>query len=240
MNVSMAEPIVTPDVQAGGAGEEKQKSKMKKWIIILLLLFLFGGIGWFAYTRFSAKPDVTEEALPVPAVESKPQTLQAAPPSLDNLSTDALFGTAQYESETYKVGDIAIGGEAELILLEDSPEPLEISGVRGESFTEKNNQGVKLVLTWSTNKLAKSTIQYSKVGQEKQDITESDYSFSHSIIIPALEQASTYIYVINAEDRFGNKFSSDSYAVSTGSKTVSLFDLIAGAVGDTFGWAVDK
>ncbi len=236
----MAEPIATPDIQAGGAGEEKQKSKMKKWIIILLLLFLFGGIGWFAYTRFSAKPDVTEEALPVPAVESKPQTLQAAPPSLDNLSTDALFGTAQYESETYKVGDIAIGGEAELILLEDSPEPLEISGVRGESFTEKNNQGVKLVLTWSTNKLAKSTIQYSKVGQEKQDITESDYSFSHSIIIPALEQASTYIYVINAEDRFGNKFSSDSYAVSTGSKTVSLFDLIAGAVGDTFGWAVDK
>ena len=236
----MAESVTTPDIQAGGVGEEKPKSKMKKWIIILLLLFLFGGIGWFAYTRFFAQSDVTEETLPAPVVESKPQTLQPAPPSLDNLSTDALFGTAQYESETYKVGDIAIGGEAELILLEDSPEPLEISGVRGESFTQKNNQGVKLVLTWSTNKLAKSTIQYSKVGQEKQDVTESDYSFSHSIIIPGLEQASTYIYVINAEDRFGNKFSSDSYAVSTGSKTVSLFDLIAGAVGDTFGWAVDK
>jgi hypothetical protein len=235
----MAEPIATPDIQAGGVGEEKQKSK-KRWIIILLLIFLFGGIGWFAYTRFSAPPAVVEENLPAPAPEAKPQTLQAAPPSLDNLSTEALFGTAQYESETYKVGDIAIGGEAELILLEDSPEPLEISGVRGESFTQKNNQGVKLVLTWSTNKLAKSTIQYSKVGQEKQDVTESDYSFSHSIIIPGLEQASTYIYVINAEDRFGNKFSSDSYAVSTGSKTVSLFDLIAGAVGDTFGWAVDK
>jgi hypothetical protein len=237
----MAEPTATPDIQAGGIGEEPKKSKGKKWIIILLLLFLFGAIGWFAYSRMNAEPEVAEDSLPTtPVEEAKPQTLPVAPPSLETLSTDALFGTAQYESETYKVGDIAIGGEAELILLEDSPEPLEISGVRGESFTEKNNQGVKLVLTWTTNKLAKSTIQYSKVGQEKQEITESDYSFSHSIIIPALEQASTYIYVINAEDRFGNKFSSDSYAVSTGSKTVSLFDLIAGAVGDTFGWAVDK
>ncbi len=235
----MAEPTATPEIQTGGIGEEKKHSK-KKWIIVLLLLFLLGGIGWYAYSRFTQKPDVVEQAIPAPQPETKPQALKPAETSLDNLSTDALFGTAQYESETYKVGDIAIGGEAELILLEDSPEPLEISGVRGESFTEKNNQGVKLVLTWQTNKLAKSTIQYSKVGQEKQDITESDYSFSHSIIIPALEQASTYVYVINAEDRFGNKFTSDSYAVSTGSKTVSLFDLIAGAVGDTFGWAVNK
>lgn len=236
----MAEPTATPEIQAGGIGEEKKKAQWKKWIIISLLVFLLGGIGWYAYSRFTQKPDVVEEAIPAAQPETKPQELKPAEASLDTLSTDALFGTAQYESETYKVGDIAIGGEAELILLEDSPEPLEITGVRGESFTEKNNQGVKLVLTWQTNKLAKSTIQYSKVGQEKQDITEADYSFSHSIIIPALEQASTYIYVINAEDRFGNKFTSDSYAVSTGSKTVSLFDLIAGAVGDTFGWAVNK
>ncbi len=235
----MAEPTVIPDIQVGVTGEEKKKSKMKKWIILLLLLFLFGGIGWFAYMRFYVQPDVTDETL-APQEESQSQTLQVAPSTLDGSGTDALFGTAQYESESYKVGDIAIGGEAELILLEDSPEPLEISSVRGESFTEKNNKNVKLVLTWTTNKLAKSTIQYSKVGQEKQTITESDYSFSHSIIIPGLEQASTYIYVIDAEDRFGNTFTSDSYAVSTGSKTISLFDLIAGAVGDTFGWAVDN
>lgn len=237
----MAEPTATPDIQVGGVGEEK-KSSRKKWIvIILLLLLLFGGVGWYAYSRYTKKPDVVEQTIPEQKKEDvKPQNLHPATTSLDKLSTEALFGTAQYESESFKVGDIAVGGEAELILLEDSPEPLEITGVRGESFTEKNNQGVKLVLTWQTNKLAKSVIQYSKVGQEKQDITEADYSFSHSIIIPALEQASTYIYVINAEDRFGNKFTSDSYAVSTGSKTISLFDLIAGAIGDTFGWAVAK
>ena len=237
----MAEPTATPDIQVGGEGEEK-KSSRKKWIvIILLLLLLFGGVSWYAYSRYTKKTDVVEQTIPEQKKEDvKPQNLQPATTSLDKLSTEALFGTAQYESESFKVGDIAVGGEAELILLEDSPEPLEITGVRGESFTEKNNQGVKLVLTWQTNKLAKSVIQYSKVGQEKQDITEADYSFSHSIIIPALEQASTYIYVINAEDRFGNKFTSDSYAVSTGSKTISLFDLIAGAIGDTFGWAVAK
>lgn len=236
----MADVTATPDVQSGGESEQAKKSK--KWIVIILLvLLLLGGIGWFAYSRYTQKPDTAAEVLPEPKQEApKPQAPTPTTPSLENVNTDALFGTAQYESETYKVGDIAIGGEAELILLEDSPEPLEITGVRGEAFTEKNNQGVKLVLTWQTNKLAKSTIQYAKAGQEKQDISESDYSFSHSIIIPGLEQASTYIYVIKAEDRFGNEFTSDSYAVSTGSKTVSLFDLIAGAIGDTFGWAVEK
>ncbi len=236
----MADPIATPDIQAGGAGEEKQTSSKKKWIIILLVLLFLGGAGWYGYNRFFKKAPVVEEAIPVAPEPTKQDLKPAAPQSQELKDKEALFGTAQYTSESFKVGDIAIGGEAELILLEDSPEPLEVTGVRGESFTEKNNQGVKLVLTWSTNKLAKSVIQYSKAGQEKQEIGEADYGFSHSIIIPGLEQASTYIYVINSEDRFGNKVTSDSYAVSTGSKTVSLFDLIAGAIGDTFGWAVAK
>lgn len=236
----MADPIAPPDIQAGGVGEEKKEGSKKKWIIILLLLLLFGGVGWYGYTYFFNKEDTTPEET-IPEVEApKPEPAPVTPQPDVVKDKEGLFGTAQYVSETFKVGDIAIGGEAELILLEDSPEPLTISGVRGESFTEKNNQGVKLVLTWTTNKLAKSVIQYSKAGQEKQEIGESDYSFSHSLIIPGLEQASTYIYVINSEDRFGNKISSDSYAVSTGSKTVSLFDLIAGAIGDTFGWAVAK
>lgn len=236
----MAEPIAPPDIQAGGVGEEKKESNKKKWIILFLVLLLVGGLGWYGYTRFFQKAPVVEETIPTAPEPPKQDLKPAAPQSSAIKDKEALFGTAQYSSETFKVGDIAVGGEAELILLEDSPEPLSISGVRGESFTEKNNQGVKLVLTWSTNKLAKSIIQYSKAGQEKQEIGESDYSFSHSLIIPGLEQASTYIYVINSEDRFGNKISSDSYAVSTGSKTVSLFDLIAGAIGDTFGWAVAK
>jgi cytoskeletal protein RodZ len=237
----MAEPIAPPDIQAGGVGEEKKESNKKKWIIILLVLLLLGGLGWYGYTYFFQSDEpVPEETIPVEVQAPAPAPAPTTPPSNTVTDKEALFGTAQYVSESFKVGDIAIGGEAELILLEDSPEPLTISGVRGESFTEKNNQGVKLVLTWTTNKLAKSVIQYSKAGQEKQEIGESDYSFSHSMIIPGLEQASTYIYVINAEDRFGNKISSDSYAVSTGSKTVSLFDLIAGAIGDTFGWAVAK
>ncbi len=236
----MADPIATPDIQAGGAGEEKQVSNKKKWIIILLVLLFLGGLGWFGYSRFFKEEPVVEEAIPVAPEPAKQDLKPAAPQSQEIKDKEALFGTAQYSSESFKVGDIAVGGEAELILLEDSPEPLAVTGVRGESFTEKNNQGVKLVLTWTTNKLAKSVIQYSKAGQEKQEIGETDYGFSHSMIIPGLEQASTYIYVINSEDRFGNKVTSDSYAVSTGSKTVSLFDLIAGAIGDTFGWAVAK
>ncbi|OGI15022.1 MAG: hypothetical protein A2878_02615 [Candidatus Moranbacteria bacterium RIFCSPHIGHO2_01_FULL_54_31] len=152
-----------------------------------------------------------------------------------------LFGDANYQSENFRVGDIAIGGEAEFLLTEDTPSPIAISGVRGEAFIEKNKPEVKLVLSWKTNKLAKSEVAYSKgVGQAEKTMSEEDYSLNHSLIIPGLDQASTYVYTIVSTDRFGNQITSDSYAVYTGQKTVSLFDLIAGAVGDVFGWAVSK
>ena len=100
---------------------------------------------------------------------------------------------------------------------------------------------MKLVLSWKTNKLAKSEVAYSKgVGQAKKVVNEDDYSLNHSLIIPGLDQASIYVYTIVAQDRFGNEITSDSHAVYTGSRTVSLFDLIADAVGEVFGWAVSS
>ena len=125
----MADPIAIPDIQAGGAGEEKQTSSKKKWIIILLVLVLLGGMGWYGYKRFFTKPDVVEQTIPVAPEAPKQDLKPAAPQSQELKDKEALFGTAQYSSESYKVGDIAVGGEAELILLEDSPEPLAVTGV---------------------------------------------------------------------------------------------------------------
>ncbi len=218
-----------------------QKIRGRKSIIIAVILMLLlgaGGYVFFARTFDSTTTDVT------PLPESLPGQKSSVLKETETTVVEnqiPLFGDTNYQSENFRVGDISIGGEAEFLLSEDSPEPLEVSSIRGEAFTEKNKQEVKLVVSWRTNKLAKSVISYSKgVGQAKKSITEEDYSLNHSVIIPGLDQASTYVYDIVSSDRFGNEIVSESHAVYTGSRTVSLFDLIANAVGDVFGWAVKK
>lgn len=215
-----------------------QKIGWKKltFLIIILLLLGVGGFVFFQRNNSATETVVSTEA-PVAQTE-KSSVLKETAVVTDQIP---LFGDANYQSENFRVGDISIGGEAEFLLSEDSPEPLEVSSIRGEAFTEKNKQEVKLVVSWRTNKLAKSTISYSKgVGQAKKSIAEEDYSLNHSMIIPGLDQASTYVYDITSADRYGNEITSESHAVYTGSRTVSLFDLIANAVGEVFGWAVKK
>ena len=60
------------------------------------------------------------------------------------------------------------------------------------------------------------------------------------MIIGGLEPATAYVYSIKARDRWGNETNSDYYAVYTGSKMVSVFELIVKALEETFGWAVKK
>lgn len=225
------------------APEEKknffQKIGWKKLtILILIILLLLGGGGYAYYVSNQAEPEVAE----TPTVTAPSQRTVLLENQTETVTEPvALFGDANFRSENFRVGDISIGGEAEFLLSEDNPEPLEVNSIRGEAFTEKNKQEVKLVVSWRTNKLAKSTISYSKgVGQAKKSISEEDYSLNHSVIIPGLDQASTYVYDITSADRFGNEITSESHAVYTGSRSVSLFDLIANAVGEVFGWAVKK
>lgn len=206
--------------------------------LAVVTLIALGVGGYFLYDRYLVPAEdivQPEEAVaPAPVTESTlPKTVASEPVPL--------LSDANYQSENFRVGEIAIGGEAEFVLDEAMAEPLSVSGIRGEAFTEKNRPEVKLVLSWKTNRLARSQISYSKgVGQPEKTVAEDDYSFNHSIVIPGLDQASTYVYAITAYDRFGGETRSESHAVYTGSKTVSLFDLIAGAVGDVFGWAVKK
>ena len=216
-------------------------SRKNKWIILLLILVFLSLGGYFLFQRMT-RQNLQQAVAPSQSVS--PQSEKTTTPQATNMPVTEsvpLFGDANYQSENFRVGDIAIGGEAEFLLTEDTPDPLSISDIRGETFTEKNKPEVKLVLNWKTNKLAKSDIEYSKgLGQAKKTLSEEDYSLSHSLIVPGLDQASTYIYTIVSHDRFGNEMTSDQHAVYTGSKTVSLFDLIAGAVGDVFGWAIKK
>lgn len=223
-----------------GRGRWSSMGRRKQWLIIAagLIFLALAGYLFFRQMLGVSAPD-NSVALPETAVESPAKTAAPATSTPPVVEPAPFFGDANYQSENFRVGDIAIGGEAEFLLTEDTPEPIEISAVRGETFVEKNKQQVKLVLSWKTNKLARSDVDYSKgVGQTKKTVGEDDYGLNHSLIIPGLEPASTYVYTILSEDRFGNTAKSDVYAVYTGTKEVSLFDLIADAVGDVFGWAV--
>ena len=226
-----------------GRGMWGNISRRKRWVIIIGVLILFALSGYLFFRQMLGVGSPEHTALPetVPKSPKSETTTTLQTNSLSVGESIPLFGDANYQSENFRVGDIAIGGEAEFLLTEDPPEPIEISAVRGEAFIEKNKQEVKLVLSWKTNKLAKSDVDYSKgVGQAKKTMSEDDYGLNHSLIIPGLEPASTYVYTITSEDRFGNTAKSDAHAVYTGARTVSLFDLIADAVGDVFGWAVKK
>lgn len=228
---------------------EHMKGKRVIFFVVLLLLIGVAAGVYFFFTRETAPESSEESQVIVPPQENDTETNETdvaesetvAARSLSAIESRALFGDVNFQSENFRVGDIAIGGEAEFLLTEDSPEQLELTSIRGETFVEKNKQDVKLVLTWKTNKLATSDIAFSKgIGQPKKTVSETDYSLNHSMIIPGLDQASTYIYTITSKDRFGSEVTSEPYAVYTGSKTVSLFDLIADAVGQVFGWAVKK
>lgn len=231
------------DVYAAGEkrGILDRIGRRGKWVVAVSTLILLGVGGYLLFGWITHRG--AQEQTPSPVATSA-QTEKTATPQTASTPTAApapLFGDANFRSENFRIGDIAIGGEAEFLLTEDTPDPIAISSIRGEAFTEKNKQEVKLVLSWKTNKLGKSDVSYSKgVGQASKTVSEEDYSLNHSLIIPGLDQASTYVYTIVSKDRFGNEIASEPHAVYTGSRTVSLFDLIAGAVGEVFGWAVKK
>lgn len=215
-------------------------SRKNKWFIALASLIFLALVAYVVLQRILYP--IPQDRIPVssvPKASEKTQALQTKKAAVPD--PVALFGDANYQSENFRVGDIAIGGEAAFLLTEDTPEPLKIGSVRGETFVEKNTQEVKLVLNWKTNKLATSEVEYSKgAGQAKKIASEGTYGLNHSLIISELDQATTYVYTIVSRDRFGNASVSDAYAVYTGARPVSLFDLIAGAIGDIFGWAVSS
>lgn len=142
-------------------------------------------------------------------------------------------------SENYKAKQVRFGGS--VAVLSDENIPVKITDVKGETFLDKKQEEAELVISWRTNKLAISEIEYyQNNGQNPKKENEKSFGFNHGMIISELEPATAYIYSIKSRDRWGNETNSDYYAVYTGSRMVSVFELIIGAMEETFGWAVKK
>lgn len=208
---------------------------VRRSLLALVVSFIIVGLAywWFRGTDVTPASEDTQAPSDQTPVAVQP-LLPSEPPTLTLPNDDA-----NYVSENFKAGEIVIGGELQFLVDESEVGALTVENIRGEAFTEKNKQEVKLVVTWTTNKLAQASVRYSKgIGQTERAVDEGDYSYNHSVIISGLDPASTYLYTIDASDRFGNRVKSEPHAVFTGARTVSLFDLIAGAIGEVFGWAV--
>lgn len=233
------------EVQTETRSPDAAKSRRKKLLILFVAqLILVSGVGFFLYQRGYFHREDVPVAVSTPLSETTepiqaaaPEEIQEPIPEVSELPPTGRY----YRSENFQAGEIAIGGDAAILVDLETAAPLVISGVRGEAFTEKGRNRVKLVIGWHTNKLALSEVSYGKgIGVGDKNIAEETYGTTHGVTISGLEQASTYVYRIKSRDRWGNEVTSEPYAVYTGARNVSLFDLISDAVGEVFGWAVKE
>lgn len=142
------------------------------------------------------------------------------------------------KSENYKISSMNVGGSMMVISNEES-EILSISNVKSNSFMDGKKGEVKLVVSWETNKLAASELEYAKSdGSSPKAVKESSYGFSHSVIISGLASGTPYIYRVKCKDRWGNADTSDYFGAYTASKQASVIDLIVGEMQKMFGWAM--
>lgn len=154
-------------------------------------------------------------------------------------SSDSLRDAEVYSSEHFLFSQVTFGGDIAPAREEEGN--LEIGEIRNELVSSKNQNDIKLLVSWKTSKSASCEIEYGKNGEQKGKVKKEDhYSFAHSAILPDLDPATAYSFVIKAKDKWGNGKESDKFAFYTGAPEISLMELLANAARDSFGWAMGK
>ena len=143
-------------------------------------------------------------------------------------------------SENFKIRDISVGGDVMILALGENA-PLEIQDVKSESFIVGKKNEAKMIVSWKTNKPAVSRLEYSKNnGQNPKAVEEDSYGFSHSAMLSGMDPGTSYVFQVKSRDRWANEMSSDQFGIYTEAKPFSVFDLIANAISEIFGWAIKK
>ncbi len=210
---------------------------MKKIIryIFLIVILVFGG--YFTAKYFSLRADQNEKKETVANIsnENTPGKVLR-----EEESVSAADATGMYTSQNFRSPQISFGKEAITVPAGEQSLAPEIFDMRSELLMTKTDQKVKFMLTWKTNKLCRSSIEYMKEGQaEGKIISDDGFGFTHSVSLEPLNYSTSYSYIITARDKWGNETKSEKliFYTYTGAPRVSILDLIGGAFKDMFGWA---
>jgi hypothetical protein len=141
-------------------------------------------------------------------------------------------------SENFRMREISFGGVL-LASAEGENLPLEISDMKTKTFVSKDGQESQALISWQTNKEAVSEITYGRIdSQAQKTMQEESFGFNHAVALAKLDMGATYVFEVQARDKWDRTVLSDKFSVYTGSKIISVFDLIVKAINETFGWAM--
>ena len=203
--------------------------KLIKYIFLAILLVALGFFSMKVFLLYSARNKTNQEVATVRNETTGGKVLG---------EEGTQVPTKMFGSQNFRTPQITFGGDAITVPSGEQATAPEIQDMRSELLMTKTDQQVKFVLTWKTNKLCKSSIDYTKEGQpEAKTVTDDGYGFVHSVEIAPLNYSTSYSYTVTARDKWGNEMKSDKLAFYTGAPNVSIFDLLGGAFKDMFGWA---
>jgi len=226
----------------------KKLSAWKKITILTVIVLIVGVIVLPEIRHRSTKTGTIttqfappEETPAVPTPES-PSVIPLPAPRPGQVAATADENNPNLlRSENFRLGDVSVGGDTIISTDGDRYAPLSIVFVRGEGISAGNEKEARVLISWKTSKSATSSITFGKnTGADTKTVQEDGFGMNHNVILSGLDLATTYLYTIKVRDQWNNEVTSDAYAVYTGARNISLFELIVGALGDTFGWAFQR
>jgi len=143
--------------------------------------------------------------------------------------------------ERYRLGHISVGGDTEMYFPSKEIRPLEIFNISYQVMKEDEGEKTNMLIEWETNKLSRGSVLYRKYSENDfRAREETGFNIEHAVLLENLNPETTYVFSITSEDRWGQEEESERYAMYSGDRAASLFDLLEEAFGEAFGWAMRR
>ena len=125
-----------------------------------------------------------------------------------------------------------------LITSPASASPLAISGVTSGNITDTT-----ATITWITDELANSTVNYGNTTDLGTIVSDSEFVLNHTITLTGLDQATLYYYQVSSTDQYGNPVDSNIGNFTTDPYPPTISGVSVGNITDTSAiitWTTDR
>jgi len=225
-------------------GKKKYVFLLAGVILAFLLILIFWGISFFEKLQ---KNKIAEISLPenvssfVEVANESTEVVAEKDIKIDITKDNNQQINTVLSSENFKIRDVRFGGSVATASGNDESIPLEALEIKGSTVSSTDKKDNKVLISWKTNKMAISTVEYSKNDSGvPMKFNETGFGFNHGLVLSGLEPGTRYVYVIKSRDRWGNESISDKYAVYISNPVGSIVDVIMKEINEIFGWAVKK